>query len=148
MPSGNERRLTAHFDHVGRIQEYPDVAFLDLPALRDEVHSSVFTAKPDQYGLNRPCAFRVSRWLSDGEVLDLGDGRITVLSTPGHTPESVTLLDQAGHMASIGDLVCRIMTLYGPPGAGNQGRLLIECLPAGASTPTTEIASIFAVDSC
>ena len=26
--------------------------------------------------------------------------------------------------------------------------LLIECRPAGASTPTTELASIFAADSC
>jgi len=35
------------------------------------------------------------RWLKDGDVFDLGDRKIEVIWTPGHTPGSIVLLDRA-----------------------------------------------------
>lgn len=37
-----------------------------------------------------------SRALDDGEVIDLGDVQVEVWSTPGHTPESISLVVRAG----------------------------------------------------
>lgn len=39
-----------------------------------------------------------SRNLADGEVIDLGDVKVEVWSTPGHTPESVSLVIRTGSM--------------------------------------------------
>lgn len=41
-----------------------------------------------------------SRNLVDGEVIDLGDVKVEVWSTPGHTPESVSLVIRTGPMST------------------------------------------------
>jgi hypothetical protein len=71
-----------HFDHVGRIAEFSDIALIDLEALRRQV--------------------------KDGEVIDLGGRRITVVNTPGHTSESVSLIDPSHQRLFTGDLVNRL----------------------------------------
>jgi glyoxylase-like metal-dependent hydrolase (beta-lactamase superfamily II) len=106
-----------HFDHVGRIQEFPNVALLDLPDLRHQARTGILTETPGQYMLSTSHVIRVSRWVRDGEILDLGGRRITVLSTPGHTPDSVSLVDRANQLLFTGDLVNRMVTLCDVPGS-------------------------------
>jgi glyoxylase-like metal-dependent hydrolase (beta-lactamase superfamily II) len=106
-----------HFDHVGRIQEFSNIALPDLPTLRHQVHSGLLAETPGQYMLTSAHVFKVTRWLRDGEELDLGGRLITVLSTPGHTPDSVTLIDRDNRMLFTGDLVNRIVTLCDVPGS-------------------------------
>ncbi|MDR0895792.1 MAG: MBL fold metallo-hydrolase [Prevotellaceae bacterium] len=43
------------------------------------------------------------RFLTDGEVIDLGGRKITVLFTPGHTPGSTTFMDDAAGYGFSGD---------------------------------------------
>ena len=62
-----------------------------------------------------PAGFDPDRWqiepppptqlLEDGDVLDLGGVALTVLHTPGHTPDSVCLLDEANRILYSGDTV-------------------------------------------
>jgi glyoxylase-like metal-dependent hydrolase (beta-lactamase superfamily II) len=106
-----------HFDHVGRIQEFSNIALVGLPELHHQVHNGVLDETPEQYMLTEPHAFKVSRWLRDGEVLDLGGRRLTVVNTPGHTPESTTLVDREHQIAFTGDLVNRLVTLCDVPGS-------------------------------
>ena len=93
-----------HFDHVGRIEEFPRVALVSTPALRPQVVNGTLSESPEQYLLPTKHEFRVSRWLNSGEILDLGGRRITVLATPGHTPDSVSLVDSDHHRVFTGDL--------------------------------------------
>ncbi len=106
-----------HFDHVGRIQEFSTVGLMDLPELRHQTQGDVLNETTDQYLLTSRHAFKVSRWLRDGEVLDLGGRQLTVINTPGHTPESIALLEPARHQMFTGDLVNRIVTLCDVPGS-------------------------------
>jgi glyoxylase-like metal-dependent hydrolase (beta-lactamase superfamily II) len=106
-----------HFDHVGRIAEFSDIALIDLEALRREVKNGVLTEPPKQYLLQTEYRIPVNRWVKDREVIDLGDRRITVISTPGHTPESVSLLDPSHHQLFTGDLVNREVSLLNVPGS-------------------------------
>jgi glyoxylase-like metal-dependent hydrolase (beta-lactamase superfamily II) len=106
-----------HFDHVGRIAEFSDIALIDLDALRQEVKNGVLTEPPAQYLLQTEYRIPVNRWLKDREVIDLGDRQITVVSTPGHTPESVSLLDPSHHRLYTGDLVNREVSLLNVPGS-------------------------------
>jgi glyoxylase-like metal-dependent hydrolase (beta-lactamase superfamily II) len=43
------------------------------------------------------------RWLQDGDVFDLGDRKIEVVWTPGHTPGSIVLLDPKINAVYTGD---------------------------------------------
>ncbi|MGW3660050.1 MBL fold metallo-hydrolase [Streptomyces sp. NPDC005151] len=57
---------------------------------------------PDTYRL-RPAG--VSRYLTDGDTIDLGNRQLTVLHLPGHTPGSIALYDPRAQMLFSGDIV-------------------------------------------
>lgn len=106
-----------HFDHVGRIQEFKTIALLDTTELRSLVSKGLFVNPPLRHMLEKPTTFRISRWIKDGEFIDLGRRQVEMISTPGHTPDSVTLIDAAGKRAFTGDLMNRIVALYDVPGS-------------------------------
>jgi hydroxyacylglutathione hydrolase len=106
-----------HFDHVGRIAEFSDVAIIDLEALRRQVKDGILTEPPTQYLLQSGYRIPVDHWVKNREVIDLGDRRITVVSTPGHTPESVSLFDPSHRRLFTGDLVNREVSLLNVPGS-------------------------------
>ena len=127
-----------HFDHLGGISPFTDVAMIDLPETRADVSGGLF--KPSRYeymgffdGRTAP-SFRVSKWLLPGAIIDLGGRTLRVLSTPGHTPSSVALFDASNRRLFIGDFIYPT-TLYAfLPGASLSAyqataRRLLEMLP-------------------
>lgn len=48
---------------------------------------------------------RVGQRLKDGDVLELGETRLRVIHTPGHTPGSICLYDEKGKALITGDLL-------------------------------------------
>ncbi|MCR5351712.1 MAG: MBL fold metallo-hydrolase, partial [Bacteroidales bacterium] len=78
----------AHGDHVGGVVCFPEVW----------VHPADTTLIGDADGYEGEIKF-----LSDGEVIDLGGRRIEVLHTPGHTFGSVTFFDKDRHYGFSGD---------------------------------------------
>ena len=128
-----------HFDHVGRVQEFPRVALVSTPALRRQVIDGTLKESPEQYLLPTKHEFRVSRWLNSGDVLDLGGRRITVLATPGHTPESVSLVDPDHHRMFTGDLLNREGTLAAAPGS-DIGELAVSLAAVVKYAPPGSVA--------
>jgi glyoxylase-like metal-dependent hydrolase (beta-lactamase superfamily II) len=106
-----------HFDHVGDLEEFADVRLLDTPALRAQVHGGYFVEPPTQYLLRIPFKFRPHGWFKDGQTLDLGGRTVRLVSTPGHTPDSVSVIDAGGTRLFTGDIVNRIVTLCDVPGS-------------------------------
>jgi glyoxylase-like metal-dependent hydrolase (beta-lactamase superfamily II) len=47
--------------------------------------------------------FHITRWLHDGDQIDLGDRVLQVIATPGHTPDSIALHDEKNLMLFTGD---------------------------------------------
>ena len=47
--------------------------------------------------------WRVSGHVRDGEILDLGGRKLEILHAPGHTPDSICLLDRANGLLFTGD---------------------------------------------
>lgn len=79
-----------HIDHVGataavqkahgasaRIHE-GDLPLYDILAIQGEL-----------LGMRAPPQAELDRWLTDGEVITVGDASLEVIHTPGHTPGSV-----------------------------------------------------------
>lgn len=111
-----------HIDHVGSNYLFDGVAAFDDPAgitrrtaalgyLHEKArtyigHPLVWKPYP---ALFEPATFsippyRVNHWLRDGETIDLGGREVQVLHTPGHSPDSVCLLDRGARMLFLGDL--------------------------------------------
>lgn len=130
-----------HFDHLGGIAAWHDIAMVDVPATRADVQGDTFRPSFYEYLAPHRPTFKVSEWLKPGSEIDLGGRKLRVFYTPGHTPNSVSLYDAQTHRLFSGDYVYPT-TLYAQlPGASlsayqDTARQLIDSLP-----PDTKIYS-------
>jgi glyoxylase-like metal-dependent hydrolase (beta-lactamase superfamily II) len=98
-----------HFDHTGNLHRFGTVVLPDLAGLHARVHDGMFSLGWYQNlgfveGFKRR-PFRVARWLSVGSEIDLGGRRLQMVSVPGHTPESVVLVDRSANRMYAGDFL-------------------------------------------
>lgn len=94
-----------HFDHNQNISEFNTVGFPDLPFLRQSVSSNDvynFTAE-DLFIGDHPSEVQVNEWLPVNTDIDLGNKIIQLVNIPGHTSESVAIIDKTNKMAFLGD---------------------------------------------
>ncbi|MBI2237260.1 MAG: MBL fold metallo-hydrolase, partial [Actinobacteria bacterium] len=98
--------LAAYMDYtrelLERFGEFRDLDERFFSFLADET-----TPRPLPEGFDPP-AWRIAssvptRLLRDGDVLDLGGRSLRVLHTPGHTPDSICLLDERNGLLFGGD---------------------------------------------
>lgn len=128
-----------HFDHLGGIGSFGQMAVIDLPQTRADVSAGYF--RPSRYEylgfidhLATP-SVRIVEWLEPGASIDLGGRSLQVLSTPGHAPTSVALFDAKLRRLFIGDYIYPT-TLYAfLPGASLSAyqataKKLLDTLPA------------------
>ena len=110
-----------HFDHVGGNSEFADVRNLDEPyslaSARGQIGASLAahaskTLDEDNVCGNLPVGvtrkytipkWRITAHVRDGERLDLGGRSLEVIRTPGHTPDSICLLDRGNGLLLTGD---------------------------------------------
>jgi glyoxylase-like metal-dependent hydrolase (beta-lactamase superfamily II) len=89
-----------HFDHLGAARELVGVTGAPLLVHADDAAGITSTAGtaggPFGFTATAPEA---DRELHDGDSIDIGELRLTVMHTPGHTPGSMCLLS-AGHLFS------------------------------------------------
>ncbi|GAC1624790.1 MAG: hypothetical protein PVS2B2_15190 [Candidatus Acidiferrum sp.] len=106
-----------HDDHVGGNWQFAAVYGMDNSFTRANSKGSREDAQqeigPGQICGDLPKDFnpqsyetkpwKISRFLHDGEKLDLGGRTLEILSTPGHTPDAISLLDRANGLLFTGD---------------------------------------------
>ncbi len=82
----------AHIDHAGGLHELQQA--MDATTWLGANEQPLFEALPQQgnwFGmpsLNRPCG-RVDHWVTDGDTVTVGELKLEVLATPGHSPGQV-----------------------------------------------------------
>lgn len=111
-----------HLDHLGSNRQFGEIAMFDHPrshhaAEHGADHGTLQTLilddklvigpwpegfDPDAFDLP---PFRVSRWLRDGDVIDLGGRSLEVIHTPGEAPDHICLLDRADRVLFCGDIL-------------------------------------------
>jgi len=94
-----------HFDHNQNISEFNTIGFPDLPFLRQSVTSNDiynFTAE-DLFLGSYPTQVQVNEWYPINTDIDLGNRIIQLVNIPGHTKESVAIIDKTNKMAFLGD---------------------------------------------
>ncbi len=107
-----------HFDHTGGNAEFPDIWNEDTPFSRAsaQTHSTIYSS--DALAPERICGtlppgvrsgdyikrtWQVTHWIHDREKIDLGGRQLEILFTPGHTPDSLALLDRQHGLLFTGD---------------------------------------------
>jgi glyoxylase-like metal-dependent hydrolase (beta-lactamase superfamily II) len=106
-----------HDDHVGNNWQFDTIYGMDTEFTRSNAKGSKDDARaeiaPGEICGSLPAGFdraayrtrpwRVSKWLHDGDRIDLGGRTIEVIATPGHTPDSISLFDRANGLLFTGD---------------------------------------------
>lgn len=111
-----------HFDHVGGNREFQDVRNLDEPYSlansRGDVSKTLAAYAGRTLDEDHVCgalptgvtsreypipAWHIAAHVRDGERVDLGGRVLEVIRTPGHTPDSICLLDRANGLLFTGD---------------------------------------------
>lgn len=98
-----------HYDHVGNLERFENIALLDTPQRRSQMEGDIFSPTHVQYlgsaeGHEIP-RWKITKWLSEGEEIDLGDRTVRVVFTPGHTDESISLWDETNAQLFTGDYI-------------------------------------------
>ena len=107
-----------HFDHTNGNVEFSDVWNEDTRFTRanSQTHSSIYgrdALAPERICGTLPAGvhaaeygrhpWKTTHWVHDGEKIDLGNRRLEILFTPGHTPDSIVLLDRQQGLLFVGD---------------------------------------------
>ncbi len=115
-----------HLDHLGSNCQFDEIAMFDHPlsrrvaekgVSRDIVQAEILAENlvtkpwpqdfdPNDFALP---PFRVSRWLTEGDRLNLGGEDLEVIHTPGEAADHICLLDRTNRILFCGDIL-----LHGP----------------------------------
>jgi glyoxylase-like metal-dependent hydrolase (beta-lactamase superfamily II) len=106
-----------HNDHVGGNWQFKNVLGMDTDFTRTRAMGTTAGAQ-DEIGPDMICGelprgfdarsyathpWTITRWIHDGDRLDLGDRVLEILATPGHTPDALSLLDRQHGLLFTGD---------------------------------------------
>jgi len=107
-----------HPDHVGGNAEFPEIYDQDTPFTQNSEKGKSNAESQEELAPERICGklpagvslasysirpFHVAHRVTDGERIPLGGRELEILFTPGHTPDSLSLLDRANGLLFTGD---------------------------------------------
>lgn len=106
-----------HNDHVSGNWQFTDIYGMDTDFTRKNAQGSRDDAQaeiaPGELCGPLPAGFdaknystkpfAITHWLHDGDGIDLGGRKLIVVATPGHTPDAISLLDEANGLLFTGD---------------------------------------------
>ena len=97
-----------HSDHVGGNQAFSQMTDAPISAHPIEARSinrrDAVACRAEW--LDQPVeAYRVDRFLDDGDTVDLGDGKLQVLHTPGHSAGQICFYEPTGRVLISGDVL-------------------------------------------
>ncbi len=107
-----------HYDHIGGNYQFDEIYALDTEYTRRNAQGSttdavaefiqegwVWKPFPDGFSAQdfRSRPFDISRFVTNGERIDLGGRVLEVLATPGHAPDALCLIDRENRLLFTGD---------------------------------------------
>ncbi|MFT4924980.1 MAG: glyoxylase-like metal-dependent hydrolase (beta-lactamase superfamily II) [Phenylobacterium sp.] len=108
----------SHFDHVSGNFQFETVYGVNQPFALENAkgHPHEYSAEyvtPETFWQNIPKgfsidaydnkAYEIDHYVNNGEIIDIGGRPIEVVAVPGHTPDSLILVDRKNRMMITGD---------------------------------------------
>jgi glyoxylase-like metal-dependent hydrolase (beta-lactamase superfamily II) len=95
-----------HYDHIYDASKFEGgVTLIDRPEIRAGVENGLYTISALESVDAAAPTLKVTGFIADGEAIDLGSRTLDVLNLPGHTTESIVLIDRARNQTFTGDFV-------------------------------------------
>jgi len=94
-----------HYDHIGSIGSFDQVAMVDLPVNRERTADNRYTPSLSMSLWPFSSSFMVTEWWKPGEKIDIGGRVLEAVSIPGHSPDSIAVIDRARGYAFVGDFL-------------------------------------------
>jgi len=120
----------SHFDHIGDNWRYPTIhVYADDEAVKVLTagfsHWDVrYDSDPELFTKELPEGFNPATYeirsikkeniqlIHDGDIIDLGNRQLEVLHTPGHSQDSIMLLDRKNRILFTGDTFCEFLFAF------------------------------------
>ncbi|MBB5020238.1 glyoxylase-like metal-dependent hydrolase (beta-lactamase superfamily II) [Chitinivorax tropicus] len=96
-----------HLDHVGGTAELGKRLSLPIegPHPGDQYWIDQLPIQAAMFGFGAAESFTPTRWLKQGDVVEVGQLRLEVRHCPGHTPGHVILFEPSEKLAFVGDVL-------------------------------------------
>jgi hydroxyacylglutathione hydrolase len=96
-----------HIDHVGGAAELRDALGVEIvgPHIDDKYLLDHVIESGANYGMTGVRNVTPDRWLSEGDVVSVGDLRFSIFHCPGHSPGSVVFFNDELRFALVGDVL-------------------------------------------
>jgi glyoxylase-like metal-dependent hydrolase (beta-lactamase superfamily II) len=110
----------SHYDHIAQNYMFQEVALFDAPNARQASRNGCSKAEMSSLLANGMLSkalpehfdpqnyqvppFAVTRWLKNGDIIDLGHRSLEVVHTPGHSPDSICLPERDAKLLWTGDI--------------------------------------------
>jgi glyoxylase-like metal-dependent hydrolase (beta-lactamase superfamily II) len=97
----------AHIDHAGATKALRDALKVPVigPEREDEFLIEGIALQGKMFGLGHAEPFVPDQWLSQGDLVSVGNERFEVRHCPGHTPGHVIFYNAARKFALVGDVL-------------------------------------------
>jgi glyoxylase-like metal-dependent hydrolase (beta-lactamase superfamily II) len=107
-----------HYDHIGGNHQFETIYAMDTEFTRGRARGLphervaefvgegwVWKPLPDGFVKDdyHSHPFAISKFVAEGDVIDVGGRRLEILETPGHAPDSICLIDRANRILFTGD---------------------------------------------
>jgi len=96
-----------HLDHAGAAIDLAEQRnlLIEGPQREDEFWIKAMSVAARQWGFPPARPFTPTRWLEDGDTVELGKLRFQVHHCPGHTPGHVVFFEPESRVAFVGDVL-------------------------------------------
>ncbi len=96
-----------HLDHVGGVAALSKQLALPIigPQREDEFWIQSLPEQCKMFGFPKSDSFTPSRWLQDGDSVQVGNETLQVIHCPGHTPGHVVFYSDSERLAIVGDVL-------------------------------------------
>ncbi len=115
-----------HYDHIGGNHQFETIWARDTAFTRSRAAGGsadavaefltegwVWKSLPPEFDANdyRSRPFKISKFVDEGDIVDLGGRSLEIIATPGHAPDAICLLDRENRLLLTGDTFY-LATLY------------------------------------
>jgi len=95
-----------HFDHIGNVDEFSIIGIPEISFLKNKLTIDSVLHLTNKETLSESAnSLKISKIFPVGKEIDLGNRKIIILHTPGHSQESISIIDNESGYVFTGDLV-------------------------------------------